>query len=232
MPVLLRGLHVVAAAVGVVGAAPLGMTRLFAVEEEQLDRELVLPRLEHAPQLEQRRGGRGAVVGADESELAKQLGVVVAGEDDALAAACPGIVAMTLAIDTSPSGVFAMNGCSLRLDAGGLQLLEDVAGGVSSMAGEPDGPGPKATCSPQVLPGARAVERRRRCGLRLRRCDRAALVGDRARRSSVDCAAPTQPASADRRSTAQPSHRSHASAHPCSALACPAARSPAASAPM
>ena len=85
-PVLLRGLHVVAAAVGVVGAPPLGHARFFAVEEQQLDRQLVLPCLEDASQLEQRGRRGGAVVGADEPELAKELGVVVAGEHEAVGA--------------------------------------------------------------------------------------------------------------------------------------------------
>ena len=56
----------------------------FAVEEEQLDGEGARPILEHAAELEQRRGARGAVAGADEAELAEQLGVEVAGDDDAL----------------------------------------------------------------------------------------------------------------------------------------------------
>ena len=76
-------LHVVAAAVGGIGGAPLD-DRFLAVEEQQLDGERPRPILEHARQLEQRRGARAAVAGADEAELAEQLGVEVAGEDDAL----------------------------------------------------------------------------------------------------------------------------------------------------
>ena len=78
-----RGLHVVAAAVGGIGGAPLD-DGFLAVEEQQLDGERARPILEHAAELEQRGRARPAVAGADEAELAEQLGVEVAGEDDAL----------------------------------------------------------------------------------------------------------------------------------------------------
>ena len=60
-----RRLDVVAAAVGVVGPLPLA-DGFLAVEEQQLDRHGVGPRLEHARQLDQERRARPAVVGADE----------------------------------------------------------------------------------------------------------------------------------------------------------------------
>ena len=82
--VALGEVDVVAAAVGVVGAVPVGQARLLAIEKEQLDGQRVFPRLQHARQLEQKRGARPPVAGADEAELAVQFGVVVAGEDDPL----------------------------------------------------------------------------------------------------------------------------------------------------
>ena len=81
---LARGVHVVLAAVGVVGSAPVPQRRLFAVEEDQLDRERIRARLQHAREFDEERGARPAVVRADEAHLAKQLRVVVSRDGDAL----------------------------------------------------------------------------------------------------------------------------------------------------
>ena len=63
------------------------MHRLLAVEEQQFDREGQLAaRLDDARQLDQRRGARRAVARADEAQVAEQLRVEVAGEDDAIGA--------------------------------------------------------------------------------------------------------------------------------------------------
>jgi hypothetical protein len=50
--------------------------------KQQFDRQRVLPPLQDAGHLQQERGARSAVVGADEPELPKYLRVVVAGNDD------------------------------------------------------------------------------------------------------------------------------------------------------
>ena len=84
-PVRFAVCHVVAAAVGVVVALPLD-DRFLAVEKQQLDRQRIASRLQHARDLEQERRARSAVVGADEPELAKPLGVVVAGDDEPILA--------------------------------------------------------------------------------------------------------------------------------------------------
>ena len=93
-------LDVVAAAVGVVVAAPFA-DRLFAVEEQQLDVHRQRARLEHARQLDQQRRAGAAVVGADERELLEQLGVVVPRRRSAGAAA-PGTAHRAAACRESP----------------------------------------------------------------------------------------------------------------------------------
>src|SRR5436190_12216476 len=82
-PVLARRLDVAAAAMSVVVSLPLD-DGFLAVEEEKLDRQRVAAILERAGELEEERGARSAVAGADEPELAKQLGIVVPGEDQAI----------------------------------------------------------------------------------------------------------------------------------------------------
>jgi hypothetical protein len=57
--------------------------RFLTVEEEQLDRQWILPAFQRAGQLEQERRARAAVARADERELLKQFRVVVAADDDA-----------------------------------------------------------------------------------------------------------------------------------------------------
>ena len=84
--VLARGVDVVLAAVGVIGPAPVPERRFFAVEEDQLDREGVGARLQHARELDEERRARPAVVCADEAKVAKQLRVVVPGDGDPLLA--------------------------------------------------------------------------------------------------------------------------------------------------
>ncbi len=81
VPSLARRLDVVPAAVGVIVALPFDHGFL-AVEEEELDRELILTVLQHPGQLDQERRARPAVVGADEIELLEPLRVVVSGEDE------------------------------------------------------------------------------------------------------------------------------------------------------
>ena len=76
-----RGRDVVPAAVGIAGF-PFA-DRLFAVEEEQLDRHRVGAPLQHAGQLDEKRGAGSGIVCADEVELFEELGVVVAGDDQA-----------------------------------------------------------------------------------------------------------------------------------------------------
>ena len=77
------------------GVVPLPVEALLAVEEHQLDGRLVAPGLEHGREREQQRDAAGAVVGADEVEVVRRvgvagraLGVVVAGQDDAPARPC------------------------------------------------------------------------------------------------------------------------------------------------
>src|SRR4029434_2246459 len=55
-------------------------------EEEQLDREFVLPSLERASELEERGGGRGAIAGTHEAEIGRAFRIEMAGEDEASAA--------------------------------------------------------------------------------------------------------------------------------------------------
>ncbi len=157
-PVPLGRRHVVAAAVGVIVARPLDH-RLLAVEEHKLDREGVLARLQHARQLEQHRGARPAVVGAHEAKVAKQLRVVVAGEDQALGRA-----------PRDPRDhVRHREGADRRLrdelllggrQARGGQLRGDVAAGLgrAGRAGRPRTDGHQL---PHVLESAARIERRR-----------------------------------------------------------------------
>ena len=84
---LLRRLHVVAAAVGVVGVAVHSTTASSPSKNSSSIVNSFWRALSTPPELEQRRRRRGAVAGADEAEVANQLGVVVAGEDDPLGAA-------------------------------------------------------------------------------------------------------------------------------------------------
>ena len=83
---MLCQVHVVPAAVRVVRAIPLGQACFLAVEEQQLDGQRVLARLEHARELEEERGARCAIARADEPELPKQLRIVVPGKNDAILA--------------------------------------------------------------------------------------------------------------------------------------------------
>ena len=123
---LLRRAHVVVAAVGVVRIAPLGVDRFFAVEEEQLDRVFVLPRLEHARQLEHRGRGRRAVAGADEPEVREPFRVVVAWRARSARGACPGSCAMTFVILMIAGRRHRIERLFARRDAAGLQLRLDV----------------------------------------------------------------------------------------------------------
>ena len=82
---LLRYLHVVPAAVGVIGGLPLA-DGFLAVQKQQLDGERILAILEHPRQFQQECRARAAIVRTDEAELAEALGVEVAGDDEAVGA--------------------------------------------------------------------------------------------------------------------------------------------------
>ena len=81
---LLQLFDVVAAAVGVVLVldVPVPLHRFLAVEKKQLDRQWIGAPLQRACELEQKGGARRGVAGADEGEVLRQLGVVVAADDD------------------------------------------------------------------------------------------------------------------------------------------------------
>ena len=218
------------------------ITRFLAVEEQQLDRELVLACFEDAAQLEQGSGGRGAVVGADEAEVRERAWCRSGWRGRCVRAGVPGIVAMTFAIDISPSGVLRDEHLLAALDAGRFQLLEDVAPRLDERR-RAGGRGPNATCFCRCSQ-ARLLSNDGASGARLRRCDGAWVrrCGDLA----VDCSAMSAPESisagrpvtrqrdygADDQQRRAPSHRRSRRTFAPFSSASPAARSPAACAPM
>src|SRR5690606_41120555 len=103
---------------------PSGAEGFLAVEEDDLPGEFTIPCGEHARQLDQERGARTAVVGADERGVAHQLRVVVAGEEDAL-----------LATARQPDREVDHLDAADRRD-GGERLLLDRQAGACELAGE------------------------------------------------------------------------------------------------
>jgi hypothetical protein len=63
---------------------------LFAIEEQQFDRNGIVSRLQHPRQLDEERRAGSAVVGADERKLAKELRVVMSCEHEPRPARPPG----------------------------------------------------------------------------------------------------------------------------------------------
>src|SRR6185503_11746354 len=160
--VLLRRADVVLAAVGVVRIAPLGVDRLFAVEEEQLDRVLVLAVLEHAGELQHGRRGGGRVARAEEPELLETLGVVVGGQRDAVGAPA-GDGADDVDHRDDAGGRHRVERLLAIGDADRLELRLDVLAALRE-GGRPCGPRAERHLALEIRPRAIAVEPRARSG--------------------------------------------------------------------
>jgi hypothetical protein len=127
--------------------------------EQQLDRVSVFLPCERAGQLQQERGARSAVARADEAELAEQLRVVVAGDDEAVAAGPGDRGDQVDEPDLADRRVVVLPRLVGDRDARRLELAAEVGARLLD-AGRAGRTGTDRDELPQVLPRAVRVERR------------------------------------------------------------------------